>query len=100
MIRTRNDPLLVHRPSSWKDRAHQRHWMDRAAEKLGVQLQSEWYDVSLSSLRSLGGGGLLSRYKGSVWKALRILYSEYDWNPLLFRNIPRHSWSDRRICVQ
>jgi hypothetical protein len=66
--------------------ANQRTLFDYIADNLGIEVQSDWYDVDIIHVYRYGGEGVLNQlYDGSLYSCLRELYPEYIWDPFLFR---------------
>jgi hypothetical protein len=45
-------------------------------------------------IKNLGGSGLVDRYNGSLYELLSSVYSENEWLPWLFVNVPVNFWGD------
>jgi hypothetical protein len=66
---------------------------DRVADLLGIQQQSDWYSYSGREVIAKSGiPEFLDKYGQSLLKALRSVYSEFEWNPLLFQQVPHGYW--------
>ena len=78
----------------WKNIEHQKLYLERISQKIGIKKPLDWLQVSPNSLVSNGGIGLLKQYKGSVYKALLIIFPEIDWNKHIFemKSLPKHYW--------
>jgi hypothetical protein len=49
-------------------------------------------------LKKEGAAGLLKRYGGSLYKALKAIYPEYAWNVSYAKKVPQGYWnSDQNI---
>jgi hypothetical protein len=48
--------------------------MDNLARTLNITKQEEWYDVTVSQVKSNGGAGLLNAYGQSLKKGNGLLY--------------------------
>ncbi len=57
--------------------------------KQEIKTYSDWYYVSKQQLEKYGGGGLLSHYKGSLIRALQVVYPHYNWQ-LYSHSSPHH----------
>jgi hypothetical protein len=69
----------------WKDMKNQRERLDTVARQLGIQKQEDWYQITSERAIKFARSGLLLRhYKGSIISALKSVYPEFYWNPLLF----------------
>jgi len=59
-----------------------------------------WYGHTHKDLVSLGGGGLLDRYGGSISKMLATVYSSYPWQLWRFTKMPNHFLKDDNAVRQ
>lgn len=74
----------------YQDQNNQRSALDWAAEKLEINIQEDWYSVSVNDVNAIGLSGLFSHYyNGSLFPALVSVYSEFEWDPYRFESIPR-----------
>ena len=46
---------------------------------IAVQNLDGWYDVSMDQIREAGGEKLLEHYNGSIYKALKTIYPNFNW---------------------
>jgi hypothetical protein len=61
----------------WKSAENQRMFFDWAKEQLVIKKNEDWYNVTSSELRRLGGGPLLrKRFEGSISRALKSVRGE------------------------
>jgi len=44
-----------------------------------------------------GGGGLLQRYKNSIYHFLKAVYPDYLWLPWKFNRVPRAAFGDSEV---
>jgi hypothetical protein len=50
-----------------------------------------------ADIHKRGGASLLNQhYKGSLIKALSVIYPEYQWDVSKFKKVPRNFWRDRQ----
>jgi hypothetical protein len=82
--------------------SNQRIYFDWIAEKLGIEEQSEWYNVSPHVLEHHGARLLLQQYHHNLAQVLQSVYPEYDWYPWLFLRAPTNYWisleNQRKFC--
>jgi hypothetical protein len=83
-----------------KDTLHnptnQRKLLDWLADQLGIETQFDWYDISASKLKGIGGGPLLSIFNGSLHAALQSIYSEFEWDLSLFQMVPHYYYESQK----
>jgi hypothetical protein len=84
------NPFLRDKVSSnfWKKHENRRYFLDWLGEELGIEDQRAWYSISSSQIRKKYVS-FLNHYN-SYYHALRSIYSEYEWNPLLFVRSPNN----------
>jgi hypothetical protein len=70
-----------------------RRKMDWIAERLGIQMQQDWYKIRAKDVISVGGQHAMIKANNSVYTALKSIYPEFTWDPLLFRRVPMLSWN-------
>lgn len=82
---------------SWKSADLQREFLSRLAKEISKTDSLEgFYLLSYNHIRANGGGGLLTMYDSSLFKALQHLYPEHDWNPWKFSHGARKFWQSPR----
>lgn len=80
----------------WKAKDNQKKMFDWMADQLGIQVQQDWYSVSLEDIHLLGGQGLLTNYhSNSLFSALQYVYPDFEWIPWLTR-VPRNYWKETK----
>lgn len=62
------DSLSIKR---WNDKKSQRNFLNGLATKLNIVRPEDWGNVNFATVVKHGGGGLMSRYSGSVLRALQ-----------------------------
>jgi hypothetical protein len=78
----------------WDDIKNQRIFFDSVAKKLGIEKMEDWYTVKNRDVRDLKVDGVLSRYRGSLIRALKSIYPEYEWKEWRFFRTTHHFWKD------
>jgi len=78
----------------WQSIANQRHFLDWLAQQIGMKNMDGWYKVSASEVKKRGGAGLLTHYGGSISKALKTVYPEYNWQFWKFSTVPAGEWDE------
>src|SRR4051812_38832409 len=63
---------------------------DRAALKLRVKTQNDWYRITVKKLRELCS----LQIGKNLHSALTTVYPEYSWQKFHFRPVPRGYWKD------
>src|SRR5438045_8082921 len=72
-----------------------RQQLDFFAEQLGIQLQHDWYRITVKQLQLLkGGDSFVQSFQNSLFSALECLYPEFEWNRLSFQKVPPSHWKD------
>jgi hypothetical protein len=90
------NPLkFTHVPQGcWKDKDTQRDALEQVGRKLGVKQLDDWYAVDVANVRK-ELSFITNNYKSSLYKALKELYPQHDWNPLKFTHVPHGCWKDK-----
>jgi len=57
-----------------------RAFFNQIARERGITNLSDWHRVTSSFIKEKGGYGILKRYSGSLMRALREVYTEYNWD--------------------
>jgi hypothetical protein len=83
--------LQNHAPCNhWKDKKNQRELLDSIASQLGISKQQDWYGISVQQVKELSGHTLIRNYyNSSLFSALKSIYDEFEWKPMLFHKVPR-----------
>ena len=79
--------------------------MDWAGKEFKIKEMSDWYRIShqvvkaltfvdFKDLVNLGGNTLLKLHSNSLYKALSVVYPEYEWLPWRFVVTPRYFWAE------
>jgi hypothetical protein len=64
---TWKEPVAQHKPSGyWNSVQNQRRFFEEAAVKLNIKKPDDWYDVSVDTVRKLGGTFINFHYNGSI----------------------------------
>jgi len=83
--------LMIPKPkrapyNHWNGINNRRKFFDELASDLKIQKPSDWHKVTVEYVIQRGGSGLLRLYyQNSLYKALKHVYPEHDWNPEEFR---------------
>jgi hypothetical protein len=67
----------------WTDKENHKLFIKELASKLNIQKISDWYKVSVSQIKALGGRGVLGGHS-SLLKVLATVYPEHNWEPYQF----------------
>lgn len=59
----------------------------------------DWYKVRGSDFRKNGGASLLEYFKNRTGDVVQHIYSEHQWLPFLFAEMPRGMWEEKRNHV-
>lgn len=87
-----------------------RNLMNRIGKQLGIETHRDWYQVSLSEVKSLSSGvrSLLRLHRNSLFDILSQVYSEFEWNPFPFFTEKRSAknvrlfldWIGDQFCIE
>ena len=78
----------------WNDSKNQQQYFDFLSKELGIQKLEDWYRIDPSQLIEKGGSSMLKEYfGGSLPKALKLIYPEFEWeeNRFEYVNLKRFS---------
>ena len=84
----------------WGSLENQRSFLDEVAARLDIQEASSdlgaWKSVTSEQFRALGGGGLLNKYGGSLYRLLSSAYPKIagDSSSASRRKLPNGYWKD------
>jgi hypothetical protein len=81
----------------WKDENNQREALERVGKRLGVKELDDWYRVSSLELSNSKLSFMLPFYNNSIYKALKKLYPQHEWNPLKFMHVPKGVWKVKKV---
>ena len=80
----------------WRDKDHQREFMDSIQSKLNIKMPQDWGKISQQVFCAEGGRGLIKHYSDSIYKALCSIYPETSWHRqwfrLPFQIFPKQHW--------
>jgi hypothetical protein len=74
-----------------------------------VKKWEDWYNMSTSQIRKLGGSGMLDYYGNSLFKSKNVytinvdvvvckeMFPRHDWDPLKFKQLPHSHWKDMQM---
>lgn len=79
----------------WEDVANQRQFVDYLTREFAIQGLDDWYNVSLSEIKSRGGDSLLNLYEGSLAKLLSTLYPDHSWQTWRLDKVDSEFWSQK-----
>lgn len=77
----------------WKNKEHQRLFMDHLGQHLGFKTKEEWYKITCKDIVKQGGHGLLVEYDSSPSKLVQMIYHEHSWNIWEFVIVPKGYWN-------
>jgi hypothetical protein len=83
-----------HPPRFWAEPRRHKQFFDSFASNMGIELQSEWYQFTLSDIRFHKGGKVLLHYDDHLFMALQGIYPQFNWFPWLFENLPDWFWDE------
>jgi len=72
---------------------NQREFFDEIKKKLDVKNPMDWMNVTVDDILRNGGWGLLSRYGGSLQRALKSIYPDMTWDKTPDANL---SWKRKK----
>jgi hypothetical protein len=79
----------------WKDANHQRKFFDSIAESLDIKSPEQWVRISQAEVKQRGGSTIIGRYYGgSLYKTLKAIYPEHDWDLLKKSKSTGIFWND------
>jgi hypothetical protein len=76
----------------WTKQKRQRDAFDWIAEQLKIQIQDDWYRTSAHEVKKLGGHLVRIGDSTNLYKTLKEVYPEFEWNSLLFKFLPKVTW--------
>jgi hypothetical protein len=75
---------------------NQQLYLKELSEKYNFNTYEDWYKLKQDQFKETRGNGLLCGiYKGSPCLFLKSLIPEYKWLPWLFKQTPKHFWSNK-----
>lgn len=87
----------------WNDSQNQRAFMDWVGQKLKFKEMKDWYKLTQEDVMKNGGGGLLSKYRGSPSLAVVAIYPEHAWQFQRFASVVNEKifmdWLGQRLAV-
>jgi len=89
-----DDSKFTFKPHNyWNSLKNQQTFMEELGKKIGLQDLDGWYSVEKSTVIAMGGGSLLTLYKGSLSKLLAGVYPDHSWDPSKFATKRRNHWT-------
>lgn len=86
----------LHQATNKKNFKSYRNDLDILSEKLGIKKQDDWYSVSVTDVKNVGGEKVLSQYNNSLFYAFQHEYPEFQWNLLQFQYVPYRFWKEKK----
>jgi hypothetical protein len=85
----------------WREHANQRFLMDCIAEELGIEVQQDWYTITIKNVKALGAEPIMKKYhNSSLYSTLCTIYPEFQWDPLQFTGTPKQFRTQKKIKQQ
>jgi len=79
----------------WKDANNQKMYADWFGKESRYTTYDDWYNVALQTIIDNDGAGLVvSYYDGSLYKFLKSVYPNHDWQPWKFNRTSNCAWTD------
>eukprot|EP01125_Pyxidicula_operculata_P022977 TRINITY_DN972_c0_g1_i1.p2 TRINITY_DN972_c0_g1~~TRINITY_DN972_c0_g1_i1.p2 ORF type:complete len:382 (-),score=59.65 TRINITY_DN972_c0_g1_i1:1427-2428(-) len=75
--------FYIVRRGLWSSEDIIKEFLKYVEAEANIKTEADWYRLSRKQLHQLGGRGLLKKYK-NLYKPLKLLYPNYDWNEQLF----------------
>ncbi len=88
--------LTAKQPQYWEDMHNQRDFFDWLGGELGVGVMQDWYKVKTLDVYEKGGAMVLRLYGDSLFKALKAIYPEFNWEPWKFTTVSKGFWEDMK----
>jgi hypothetical protein len=73
----------------WTNIKDRRLFADHVMEELGMKNLDEWYGITYSAIDKANGNVLRTHYGGSVYRFVKDIYPEHNWNEAAFQKISR-----------
>ena len=64
----------------WEFKKNRTNFLERIYEKFELNSLDDWYNIKQEIIKENGGSGLLKKFKGSLFKALKMDYPNYIWD--------------------
>ena len=81
----------------WQTVENQKIFLDNLSTKLQIKQSNDWFRVTNKNIRENGGHGLLHFYNGSLFRALKTIYPNNEWNEHNKRGNNRELAQQRKI---
>jgi len=75
----------------WESMENQKKFMDWLGVELGVTEMQDWYKITQKEMEDKGASGLLSQYRDSPSRLLKVVYSDHNWELWRF---PIGTWTE------
>jgi hypothetical protein len=86
-------------PNFWFRQETRRLFFECLGRRIGFSCFNDWYSIDRTTVNNRGGGYILARYyNDSLVDALADVFPEHQWLPWMFKQVPRHYWSDSNNC--
>lgn len=80
--------------SYWRKRSNQLEFLESLKKPLRIDHWTDWYRVSKRDIMDDDGDALLQQYGGSHRQLIMSVYTDYPWNILHFKTVPRSYWKN------
>ena len=77
----------------YDDIENQKKFLEYASKKLNIKDPSDWYNITTTQFREIGGSGLLKKYNFTLSFLLSSLIPNYHWLPWKFHIVPKNFWN-------
>jgi len=81
--------------SFWNCEAHRKEFVEWFSKENNIHSPQEWYSLQINDLKKKGGSGFIEFYGGSLYKALSVLYPQFEWKAWLFGKVGGGFWDDQ-----
>ena len=77
----------------WNSLSNQKKFFDDLYRKLELKCMEDWYSVTLNQIKENGGSTIIKQY-GSLFNALKAVYSDKKWDFCKLNTLPKNFWAD------
>ena len=69
----------------WTDQKNVQKYTKWIESELGIKKMSDWYNVSATDIKQVGGESLLVKNNTSIVHLLENMYPQFQWEPYRFK---------------
>ena len=84
----------------WDNLENQRKFLDEIARIYNITDVRGWYDISIDTISSHNGRGLINKYSGNLYKLLTVNYPEYNFNIFLTSSTRKFQSVEKRKLIE